>query len=47
MILHKVKRPSYYIGGLVVVWGTIMTLSGLTQSYGGLIAIRFLLGIFE
>lgn len=47
MILHKVKRPSWYIGGIVFAWGTIMTLTGVAQNYGGLIAIRFLLGVFE
>ncbi|KEY74775.1 hypothetical protein S7711_06673 [Stachybotrys chartarum IBT 7711] len=47
MILHKFKRPSWYIGGIVFAWGTIMTLTGIVQNYGGLLAIRFLLGIFE
>ncbi|KAH7317107.1 major facilitator superfamily domain-containing protein [Stachybotrys elegans] len=47
MILHKLHRPSWYIGGLVFTWGTIMTLTGVVQNYAGLLAIRFLLGIFE
>ncbi|RSM15177.1 hypothetical protein CDV31_005111 [Fusarium ambrosium] len=47
MLLHRFKRPSWYMGGIVFAWGTIMTLTGIVQNYGGLLAIRFLLGIFE
>ncbi|KAK8156531.1 high-affinity nicotinic acid transporter [Phyllosticta citrichinensis] len=47
MILYKFARPSIYIGSIVLAWGTIMTLTGVVQSYAGLLAIRFLLGIFE
>lgn len=47
MILHKVPRPSVYMGGIVIAWGIIMTLTGIVQSYAGLLATRFLLGIFE
>ncbi|CAG9981101.1 unnamed protein product [Clonostachys byssicola] len=47
MILHKFKRPSFYIGVIVLAWGIIMTLTGIVHNYGGLLAIRFLLGIFE
>ncbi|EXJ70637.1 uncharacterized protein A1O5_06708 [Cladophialophora psammophila CBS 110553] len=47
MILAKFKRPSYYIGILVTCWGTIVTLSGIVQSFAGLCITRFLIGIFE
>jgi MFS family permease len=47
MILHKFKRPSWYMGGIVFCWGVVMTLTALVQNYAGLLAIRFLLGIFE
>ncbi|KAL9945946.1 hypothetical protein ACHAO5_004366 [Verticillium nonalfalfae] len=47
MILHMFKRPSLYMGGIVTVWGVIMTLTGVVQNFGGLIAIRFFLGLFE
>ncbi|KAG5655126.1 hypothetical protein KAF25_001899 [Fusarium avenaceum] len=47
MILHRFKRPSWYMGGIVFCWGVIMTLTALVQNYAGLLAIRFLLGIFE
>ncbi|KAM0517412.1 hypothetical protein ACHAPE_004943 [Trichoderma viride] len=47
MILSKLKRPSWYMGGIVIIWGTIMTLTGIVQNYAGLLVIRFMLGIFE
>ena len=47
ILLSKFPRPSYYVGTLIVCWGTIMTLTGVVQSFGGLVATRFLLGVFE
>ncbi|KAF4473035.1 transporter [Fusarium albosuccineum] len=46
-LLSKFKRPSVYLGSLVVGWGMIMTLTGVVQNFGGLCATRFLLGVFE
>ncbi|RMJ09709.1 hypothetical protein CDV36_010657 [Fusarium kuroshium] len=47
MLLLKFKRPSTYLGILVTTWGTIITLTGLVQNLGGLVACRVLLGVFE
>lgn len=47
IVLKKFKRPSMYLGILVVSWGTIMTCTGLVQNFGSLMATRVLLGIFE
>ncbi|KAL3481779.1 major facilitator superfamily domain-containing protein [Aspergillus californicus] len=47
IILNQFKKPSVYLGGLVFIWGVIMTCTGFVQSYGALLAIRFLLGLFE
>ncbi|KAL1588090.1 hypothetical protein WHR41_03413 [Cladosporium halotolerans] len=47
LLLAKFKKASWYMGFLVVCWGIIMTLTGCTQSFGGLVACRFLLGVFE
>ncbi|KAF7555164.1 hypothetical protein G7Z17_g2366 [Cylindrodendrum hubeiense] len=47
MILHRFKRPSWYMGGIVCAWGIVMTMTGIVQNYAGLLIIRFLLGIFE
>lgn len=38
------KRPSIYIAAIVVAWGVVMTFAGLVQNFGGLLAIRLLLG---
>lgn len=45
--LAKFNRPSYYMGTIVVCWGIVMTFTGVVQSFGGLVATRFILGIFE
>ena len=41
------KRPSWYLGILVLSWGTIMTCTGLTKNFAGLMIVRILLGVFE
>ncbi|KAJ3930965.1 MAG: major facilitator superfamily domain-containing protein [Lentinula lateritia] len=47
MALNWITRPSLYIGTCVVIWGLISTLTGITQSYGGILAIRLCIGIPE
>ncbi|KAH7123322.1 major facilitator superfamily domain-containing protein [Dactylonectria estremocensis] len=47
MLLKNFKRPSYYLGSLVTIWGVIMTLHGVVKGFGGLLAVRMLLGVFE
>lgn len=46
-ILTMFQRPGRYIGSLVIAWGIVMTLTGVVQNFGGLVATRFVLGIFE
>ncbi|KAJ6087867.1 hypothetical protein N7467_006781 [Penicillium canescens] len=46
-LVIKKLRPSRYIATISVLWGIIATLTGITQSYGGLIACRILLGVVE
>lgn len=47
IILKRFKRPSVYLGILVVTWGVIMTLHGVSQNFAGLLSLRILLGVFE
>ncbi|KAL4943532.1 hypothetical protein BDV06DRAFT_210938 [Aspergillus oleicola] len=47
ILLKKFKRPSHYLGILVLSWGIIMTCTGLVHNFGALMAVRVLLGIFE
>ncbi|KAL1882090.1 hypothetical protein VTK73DRAFT_2499 [Phialemonium thermophilum] len=47
MLLNRFKRPSYYLAMLVLLWGAVMTCTGVVQNFSGLAAVRFLLGLFE
>jgi MFS family permease len=46
LVLKKL-RPSRWIAFITVCWGIIASLTGIVQSYGGLIACRLLLGAVE
>lgn len=46
MSLPKVK-PNWYLGVNMLVLGVVSMCQGLTASYHGMLAIRFLMGIFE
>lgn len=47
LIIKSYVRPSRWIAFITVSWGIIATLTGVVQSYGGLIACRLLLGLVE
>lgn len=47
IILNHFNKPSVYLGTLIFIWGVIMMCTGFVQSFGSLVAIRFLLGLFE
>ncbi|KAJ0159134.1 putative transporter [Colletotrichum tanaceti] len=47
MVINKISRPSWYIAAAMLVWGLISTLSGVTTSFGGMVATRFFLGFVE
>jgi MFS family permease len=46
-LLLKKFRPSRWIAFIATSWGIIATLTGVVQSYGGLIVCRLLLGLVE
>lgn len=46
-VLKRFKRPSTYLGTLVVAWGIVMTCTGVVKNFAGLVATRVLLGITE
>ncbi|KAI9816601.1 MAG: hypothetical protein M1827_001734 [Pycnora praestabilis] len=46
-LVLKKFRPSRYISAIATSWGIIATLTGLCQSYAGLIVCRILLGLIE
>ncbi|KAF8916433.1 major facilitator superfamily domain-containing protein [Mucidula mucida] len=47
MILSYIRRPSIFIGSCIACWGLISAMTGVTQSFGGLLACRLMLGIPE
>jgi MFS family permease len=46
-IILKLMRPSRWISLLLFSWGLVMTLMGLVNSYRGLLAARWFLGVAE
>ncbi|GAA5890583.1 hypothetical protein JCM6882_002970 [Rhodosporidiobolus microsporus] len=46
-LILKRCRPAYYIGGITVAWGIVMTCMGVVQNFGGLLATRLMLGVAE
>ncbi|KAI5208169.1 MFS general substrate transporter [Aureobasidium subglaciale] len=47
IIINRITRPSWYIGAAMLLWGLISTLSGVAKGFGGMVAIRFMLGFVE
>jgi MFS family permease len=47
ILLKKFKRPSVYLGILILCWGIVMTFTGVVTNYAGLMVTRILLGVFE
>lgn len=46
-ILLKKLRPHVWLSGCMFMFGLVTVCQGLTHSYGGLLAARFFLGLFE
>ncbi|KAF8586060.1 MFS general substrate transporter [Ramaria rubella] len=46
-ILLKRLRPSVWLSLSMTIWGICMTVQGLVHNFGGLITVRWLLGMFE
>ena len=47
ILLKKFKKPSTYLGILIVIWGIVMTCMGVVRHFGDLLATRILLGVLE
>jgi MFS family permease len=47
MLINRIPRPSLYISLAMLLWGLISTLSGVTQNFAGMVAIRFFIGFVE
>ncbi|KAF8448496.1 inner membrane transporter yfaV [Kalaharituber pfeilii] len=46
-LVLKKFHPRRYIAGIAIGWGIVATLTGIVQSYAGLIAVRLVLGALE
>ncbi|KAF8507966.1 MFS general substrate transporter [Hysterangium stoloniferum] len=46
-VFLKRLRPSIWLSFLMLLWGIMMTVQGLVHNYGGLLGMRWLLGMFE
>lgn len=46
-LVLKKFRPSRWLPGITLIWGTIMTLMGLVRTYPELVGVRILLGVTE
>jgi len=46
-VFLKRLRPSIWLSGLMLLWGVMMTVQGLVHNYGGLVGMRWMLGVFE
>ena len=46
-IVLKLTTPRFWLPTLTLVWGVVCTLMGLTQSFAGLLVVRFFLGATE
>ncbi|GEM11802.1 MFS nicotinic acid transporter [Rhodotorula toruloides] len=47
LIMKRFRRPSRWLGLITTLWAVVMTLMGVVQNYGGLLAARLCLGIAE
>ncbi|KDQ51627.1 hypothetical protein JAAARDRAFT_139858 [Jaapia argillacea MUCL 33604] len=46
-LVLKKFRPSRWLPGIAIIWGTIMTLMGLVKTYPQLVGVRVALGVAE
>lgn len=43
----KLTTPRFWLPTLALTWGTITTLTGVTQNFPGFVSARFFLGLVE
>ena len=47
LFLNKIGKPSLYLPSCMIVWGVISAATAACKTFGGLIAVRFMLGFVE
>ncbi|RDB23798.1 hypothetical protein Hypma_008967 [Hypsizygus marmoreus] len=46
-VFLKRLRPSIWLSAMMLLWGVMMTVQGLVHDFGGLMGMRWMLGVFE
>ncbi|KAF2641722.1 retrograde regulation protein 2 [Massarina eburnea CBS 473.64] len=46
-MLLSIFKPRLYLPTVVIIWGIVSGATGFVQSFGGLVALRFLVGVTE
>lgn len=47
LLMNKLGKPSLYLPIAMMIWGVVSACTGAVHNYGGLIAVRFILGFVE
>ncbi|KAK4454178.1 major facilitator superfamily domain-containing protein [Podospora aff. communis PSN243] len=47
ILINRIARPSWYIAGVMLIWGMISTLAGVVHDFTGMVLVRFFLGFVE
>lgn len=47
MLLNKLGKPSLYLPTCMIIWASVSGCTAAAQSYGGILAARFILGFVE
>ncbi|KAK9470908.1 major facilitator superfamily domain-containing protein [Dipodascopsis tothii] len=47
LILEKIGKPSIYLPSAMAIWGILSACTAAVQGFGGLLAVRFLIGFAE
>ncbi|KAI1077958.1 MFS general substrate transporter [Whalleya microplaca] len=47
MLINRISRPSLYLSLVMLLWGLISTLSGVTTDFTSMVLVRFFLGFVE
>ncbi|SGZ49614.1 CIC11C00000001567 [Sungouiella intermedia] len=46
-VMRLFKRPRFFMGGMIICWSLVSIFTLFVRSYGSLLAVRLLLGLFE
>lgn len=47
MLINRIPRPSLYLSIVMLIWGLLSTLTGIVESFSGMVVARFFLGFVE